>query len=83
MGEEPQWLFPFLPELVGKKGVEIVLGKGSGIANVEARLEELNVSFDEDIARTLLEKVKARPVEFGHDLGEGEFERLVDQIKAS
>lgn len=83
MGGEPQWLFPFLPELVGKQGVEIVLGKGSGVANVEARLEEMDVSFDETLARSLLEKVKERSVELGHDLDQAEFRRLIDGAKAS
>jgi isopropylmalate/homocitrate/citramalate synthase len=62
-GKDLQWLFPFVPSLVGAPGVELVLGKGSGLANLDAALAEAGVELDEDAKRELLARAKATAIE--------------------
>src|SRR5690606_16637814 len=54
MGEDLQWLFPFVPSLVGGAEIELVLGKGSGMANVQAALDRLGLDIDNDDKRAVL-----------------------------
>jgi len=66
-GEPVQWLFPFDPALVGSKDIELVLGKGSGVANVNAALSEAGLILDSSGTRILLEQIKRTAIE-RHDL---------------
>jgi len=53
-----QWLFPFDPALIGAEGIELVLGKGSGAANVVAALAAEGLSLSTSGIRALLEQLK-------------------------
>ena len=48
----------FAPELIGKKDVEYILGKESGVATIKVFLERLGLKATEDQMRELLEIVK-------------------------
>lgn len=58
-GEDIQWLFPFDPALVGGGPVELVLGKGSGAANIQAALQAIGIHARSEDQRMLLEAVKS------------------------
>jgi isopropylmalate/homocitrate/citramalate synthase len=57
-GEDLQWLFPFHPILVGAPDVQLIVGKGSGAANIEESLAALGLDLDGGQKRKLLEEAK-------------------------
>jgi isopropylmalate/homocitrate/citramalate synthase len=61
-GEDLQWLFPFDPALVGAPDVQLVLGKGSGVANIDAALAALELDIGDGQERSLLDEVKAAAI---------------------
>ncbi len=77
---EPLEYIPFRPELAGRPGVEIALGKGSGLANVEEHLERRGLRATPEQANELLALVKQRAVEKKGLLTEEEFDALVRRV---
>lgn len=77
---EPLEYIPFRPELAGRPGVEIALGKGSGLANVEEHLERRGLRATPEQANELLTLVKQRAVEKKGLLTEEEFDVLVRRV---
>jgi len=77
---EPLEYIPFSPELVGRPGVEIALGKGSGLANIEEFLERRGLKTTPEQANALLALVKQRAIEKKGLLEDEEFEELVRQV---
>jgi isopropylmalate/homocitrate/citramalate synthase len=71
-----QWMFPYLPSLVGAPPVELVLCKLSGMANVEAALEKIGTSVPEDAKAALLEQVKVEASRLHRELTLEEFGTL-------
>ena len=55
---EPLEYIPFLPEVVGRPGVDVALGKGSGLANIEEHLERRGREATTDQANEILARVK-------------------------
>ena len=81
--EDVQWLFPFDPALIGRRDIEIVLGKGSGVANIELRLAACGLCLDGQGRKRLLEAVKERAISRHRALDQEEFERLARDLGAS
>lgn len=77
---DPLEYIPFRPELVGRPGVEIALGKGSGLANIEDHLERRGLRATPEQANELLALVKQRAVEKKGLLTEEEFDELVRRV---
>ena len=71
---------PFLPEFVGQKGPEIVLGKNSGLQSIEIGLEKLGVEATDEEKAELLTAVKNASFAKNRALTEGEFEELVKTV---
>lgn len=61
-GRDLQWLYPFVPALVGGPEIELVIGKHAGMANVEAALRDLGLSLGDDDKRELLEAAKNQAI---------------------
>lgn len=59
--KEPFTAESYVPELVGQKR-EVILGKKSGVASVEAKLKQLGVSVPSEMLPTILMKVKEEAV---------------------
>jgi len=76
----PLEVVPFLPELVGLKGLEIVLGKKSGKASVADWLEKLGKTASEQEAVEILAGVKSKGFEKKALLTLEEFARIVDEV---
>lgn len=80
---EPLEYLPFLPELVGRPGVEIALGKGSGLANVEEHLERRGLQATAEQANEIVARVKQLSIEKKGLLTDAEFGRIVDAVLKS
>lgn len=79
-----QWLFAYLPSLVGGPAVELVLGKGSGLANIEAALMRVGApEVPQDVKRSLLDRVKSEGTRLRRALTDEEFRIiLAEQVGA-
>ncbi len=54
----PLEYLPFLPELAGRPGVEVALGKGSGMANVTEQLEQRGLKWSPADVKTMAKRVR-------------------------
>jgi isopropylmalate/homocitrate/citramalate synthase len=80
--EDLQWLFPFRPSVVGAKDVELVIGKGSGAANVDAALLAAGWILDADSKRELLTRVKRESLRLHRVLTQTEFLEIAASMGA-
>jgi isopropylmalate/homocitrate/citramalate synthase len=72
--------FPYRPELVGQRPVEIVLGKGSGMDSVAVWLDRSGVSATTPEIEAVLIEVKERSLEQKRVLNGDEFLQIVDAV---
>ena len=77
---EPLEYIPFLPELVGRPGVEIALGKGSGLANVEEHLERRGLQATPEQANEIVARVKQISIEKKGLLTDAEFDAILKAV---
>lgn len=77
---EPLEYIPFPPELVGRPGVEIVLGKGSGLANVEEHLERRGLQATPEQANEMVARVKQTSIEKKGLLTGAEFDAILKAV---
>lgn len=80
---EPLEYIPFTPEMVGRPGVDIALGKGSGLANIEEHLERRGIQTTAQQAEAIVAGVKQRSIEKKGLLTDAEFEKVVDSVLAT
>ena len=64
----------FAPEIIGKKDVEYVLGKESGVATIKVFLDRLGLKATDDQMREMLELVKEESNIIKGTISEDEFE---------
>jgi isopropylmalate/homocitrate/citramalate synthase len=72
---------PFLPELAGRPGVEVVLGKGSGKASIAEQLEARGLEWSAAEVELLAARVRELAVREKRLLTESEFEELIAEAK--
>jgi isopropylmalate/homocitrate/citramalate synthase len=72
--------FPYRPELVGQRSVEVVLGKGSGLDSVAIWLDRLGRSATTEEMQAMLDEVKGRSLEKKSLLTEDEFLEIVQRV---
>lgn len=77
---EPLEYIPFAPEMVGRPGVDIALGKGSGLANIEEHLERRGRTAGPEQAAEILKRVKERSVEKKGLLTDEEFDEILADV---
>lgn len=77
---EPLEYIPFAPEMVGRPGVDIALGKGSGQANVEEHLERRHIQATAQQVDAILARVKQLSIEKKALLTGAEFDKIVSAI---
>ena len=77
---EPLEYIPFLPEVVGRPKVDVALGKGSGLANIEEHLERCGLQANSDQANEILSRVKGVSIEEKRLLSESEFEQIAKEV---
>ena len=71
-----QWIFPYAPALVGAAPVELVLCKGSGLANIESALGRLGLEVADEVKTALVDAVKQEAVRLHRELTLDEFGAL-------
>ncbi len=79
-GVEPMEYIPFAPELVGRPGVNVALGKGAGLANIEEHLERRGRKATPEQANEILARVKQTSMDKKGLLTGAEFEKIVDAV---
>lgn len=77
---EPLEYLPFKPELVGRPGVRIALGKGSGLANVEEHLERRGLTATPEQANEIVARVKQFSIEHKRLLTDAEFDAIAKAV---
>lgn len=77
---EPLEYIPFAPEMVGRPPVDIALGKGSGLANIEEHLERRGRTAGPEQAAEILKRVKERSVEKKGLLTDEEFDEILADV---
>jgi isopropylmalate/homocitrate/citramalate synthase len=77
---EPLEYIPFLPEVAGRPGVDIALGKGSGLANVEEHLERRGLHATPEQANEIVNLVKQASIEKKALLTDAEFGKILDTV---
>ena len=80
---EPLEYIPFAPQMVGRPGVDIALGKGSGLANIEEHLERRGKTATPEQATEILNRVKQISVEKKGLLSDQEFDAVVAEVLAA
>jgi isopropylmalate/homocitrate/citramalate synthase len=77
---EPLEYIPFAPGMVGRPGVEIALGKGSGLANVEEYLEQRGRQASLEQAMEIVARVKQFSIENKRLLTDEEFDAIANAV---
>jgi isopropylmalate/homocitrate/citramalate synthase len=67
---------PYLPELVGQTGPDVVMGKGSGVDNVADWLDRAGIEASEEQRLDILQRVKAFSLARKRLLSGDEFESI-------
>jgi len=68
-----QWIFPYTPSVVGAAPVELVLGKGSGMANIDAALGRIGSTLPDAAKAALMDTVKVESSRLHRELTIEEF----------
>ena len=80
---EPLEYIPFLPRVVGRPGVEIALGKGAGLANVEEVLEARGLSADAEQTKEIVDRVKEFSIRNKSLLTDEDFDAIAGEVLGS
>ena len=78
--KEPLEYIPFAPGLVGRPGIEIALGKGSGLANIEEHLDRRGKTATPEQANLILSRVKDLSTKNKALLTDAEFDEIVNEV---
>jgi isopropylmalate/homocitrate/citramalate synthase len=82
-GVEPLEYIPFAAEMVGRPGVDVALGKGSGLANIEEHLERRGRQATPEQANEMLARVKQVSIEKKSLLSDAEFDSIMNAVLSS
>lgn len=75
----PLILFPFKYGFTGHKDIVVELGKKSGVANIEYKLNELGISMDKDKIYEILQKVKSKAAKLKRSITDDEFMEMIKE----
>ncbi len=77
---EPLEYIPFAPEMVGRPGPDVALGKGSGLANIEEHLERRGLTATPEQANEILARVKQTAIDKKALLTGAEFDEIAGTV---
>jgi isopropylmalate/homocitrate/citramalate synthase len=80
---EPLEYIPFLPEVAGRPGVSVALGKGSGLANIEEHLDRRGLQVSPEQANEIVNRVKQLSIEKKSLLTDAEFDEITNAVLKS
>lgn len=79
-GGELQWLFPFVPQLVGAGEPDLVLGKYSGMANVDWVLERIGLDVPVERKADLLAAIKSEGIRLHRTLTAADAKEIAQRV---
>lgn len=79
--KNPTVKFPVLPEFIGHKLPEVVLGKYAGTTNVQIWADKLGFEFNQDQIKNILDKVKKLSIKQKRILTEEEFRSIAEEVQ--
>lgn len=77
---EPMEYVPFAANLVGRPGVDIALGKGSGVANIDEYLERRGKTATAEQTNEILARVKQTSIQKKGLLTDAEFDQILADV---
>ncbi len=80
--QHPTELFPVLPNFVGHRAPQILMGKKSGLDNIVLWSEKLGIELDKDDSLEVLKRVKLQAHDLRRTLNEDEFQGIIKSVKA-
>jgi 2-isopropylmalate synthase len=78
--DKPFTTMPFLPELIGRKGYNIILGKMSGGTVIKSKLEKLNFPATKQQISEIVERVKREAIVRKWSIPDYVFERIAQDV---
>ena len=78
--ERPFSTMPFLPEMIGRKGHKIVLGKMSGSTVIKNKLAELKLNATKEQVKQIVEQVKREAIVRKWSIPEELFESMARAV---
>jgi isopropylmalate/homocitrate/citramalate synthase len=73
--------YPVVPEFVGQEAQKVVMGKKSGVDNVEIWAERLGIELTSQEAREIVSHVKTKGTELKRLLTDAEFQTIAQEVK--
>jgi isopropylmalate/homocitrate/citramalate synthase len=73
--------YPVVPEFVGQEPQKVVMGKKSGVDNVEMWAEKLGIDLTQQEAREIVGYVKSKGTELKRLLTEDEFREIAQEVR--
>jgi len=81
--KNPTTVFPVHPDFVGHEKPQIVLGKKSGLDNIEIWSKKLGIELKDDEPMRVLQAVKLKSHDLKRTLSEEEFKQIVASVKTN
>ena len=81
--KNPTTVFPVHPNFVGHEAPKIVMGKKSGVDNIELWSKKIGVQVSEEDTLKVLQKVKLTSHDLKRTLSEEEFKKIIEEVKAN
>ncbi|WP_024333586.1 LeuA family protein [Desulfotignum balticum] len=81
--KNPTTLFPVLPKFVGHDAPQILMGKKSGLDNIEIWTKKMGIQLDEKAAMDVLMEVKLKSHDMKRPISEEEFKEIVKKVEGA
>lgn len=78
---KPLVVYPYKWDLVGQKGVKIVLGKKSGIDSIVNKLNSLDLTLSDEEIDAVLERVKEESVKRKAPISDDVFNEIIKEVR--
>jgi isopropylmalate/homocitrate/citramalate synthase len=78
---KPLVMYPYMWDLVGQRGVEVILGKKSGRDSIADRLKSMGLNLSEEKINKILEQVKEESLKKKSSLSDNDFKKIVNMHK--
>ena len=78
----PTTVFPVHPDFVGHEAPRILMGKKSGLDNIEIWTKKLGIELNEEEAMNILQEVKLKSHDLKRVLTEKEFMQIAEKVRS-
>lgn len=79
--KDPTTVYPVRPDFVGHKKPEILMGKKSGVDNIEIWTKKLGIKVTDEESMEVLRRVKLKAHDLKRPLKESEFKKIVKEVQ--